>query len=200
MKYTSTSWRHDTIITSCSQKPRRKRNIRCYLYSYLFCTTTKYTCTCLEFVYFFCIQIDALYSPWRIHHVRGLTHCARQCEFSRRKLVDPLRPPPRLRSLHRLLPARCRATSSNVSATWLAFTSTPPHPTKKLSVPLPRINKYTFATWILGGWAIAILQQIHPTLGAVPLLCYHKYTRLLGEFLFIASGYISFGSVDLFSA
>jgi hypothetical protein len=55
-------------------------------------------------------------------------------------------------------------------------------------------------TRILGGCAIALLQQIHPNTGAAPLLRYHKYTWLLGEFLFFGSGYIFFGSMKLFSS
>jgi hypothetical protein len=43
------------------------------------------------------------------------------------------------------------------------------------------------------------LQQINPTLGAAPLLHYHKYTRVLGEHIFFGSGYIFFGSMELFS-
>jgi hypothetical protein len=43
------------------------------------------------------------------------------------------------------------------------------------------------------------LLSSHPTLGAAPLLRYHKYIRLLGEFIFFGSGYIFSGSVELFS-
>jgi hypothetical protein len=54
---------------------------------------------------------------------------------------------------------------------------------------------YFHHTRIPVGCAIAILQQIHPILGAVPLHHYRKYTN---GFIFFGSRYISFGSVDLF--
>jgi hypothetical protein len=69
---------------------------------------------------------------------------------------------------------------------------------KKLSVPLPSRFIYLLSPYPnTGGCAIAILQQIHPTLGAVPLYRYREYTN---GFVFFGSGYIFFGLVDSFSS
>ena len=77
------------------------------------------------------------------------------------------------------------STSSDVSSSSTPSVGRPvpmsasPHLLKKLSVPLSRVNYY--------------LLSLHPKYpGAVPLLLYRKYTRLLGEFLF-------FGLVELSS-
>jgi hypothetical protein len=59
---------------------------------------------------------------------------------------------------------------------------------------------FTFATPEYLGAAPLHIKAKLPNTGAVPLLCYHKYTRLLGGFIFFGSGYIFFGSVDLFSS
>ena len=55
-------------------------------------------------------------------------------------------------------------------------------------------------TRILEGCIITSLEKIHLTLRVVPLLRYHKYTRLLGGFIFFGFAYIFSGSVELFSS
>jgi hypothetical protein len=97
--------------------------------------------------------------------------------------------------LDRLLPTRHHATSSTTSVAQPDSAATPSHPIKKLSVPLSRINYYLLSphpnTRILGCCTITLLEQIHSTLGAVPLLRYRKYIQLLGEFLFFSLAELS---------
>jgi hypothetical protein len=112
-----------------------------------------------------------------------------------------LHPLHRLRRPHLLLLARRRVTIDSIfRTTYFHLDLAASNNKAKCSSSESQLFVYFCYTRIFGDCAITILQQIHSTLGALPLLHYHKYIRLLGEFLFFGSGYISFGSVDLLSA
>jgi hypothetical protein len=110
----------------------------------------------------------------------------------------------RLRPLHRLyplLPARRRTSTDCVRGTTCVHIGSiaPDKKSKCFSFKI-QLFIYFRHTRILGGCAITLLQQIHPNTGGCTITSYHKYTRLLGEFIFFGSGFIFFGSVDISSS
>jgi hypothetical protein len=95
--------------------------------------------------------------------------------------------------------ARLQSTMSTAWHHYMSGSAAPDNKAKCFS--FKSSLSFTFVTPKYSGAALLHLyNKIHPTFWAVSLLRYRKYTRLLGEFLFFGSGYISFCSVDLFSA
>jgi hypothetical protein len=147
----------------------------------------------LKFVGIFCSIM--LSSP--THH-HGINTLGGSCVTD---LSDRLRPLYELYRPHLLLSITCRASTYCVQGTnciHIGFAA----PDKKLSFLFtPRFHcLFTFATpKYSGATSLHYYSKFTQTLGVAPLLRYHKYIQLLGEFLFLGFGFILFGSVDLFS-
>jgi hypothetical protein len=151
-------------------------------------------------------QIRTVHSPLYTRHIRRSTSV-----FSA-QVAAPISSDTRTkrRATISTMPARrCATISTTLSQTLRAYidrpisATTPSHPIKKLRVPLPSQLLFTFATPEYSNTRVLhynIITANSSNTGDAQLLRYHKYTRLLGEFLFFGSRYIFSGSVKLFSS
>jgi hypothetical protein len=99
-----------------------------------------------------------------------------------------------MRHLHQLLPTKRHATISTSSG------QAPLQPIKKLSVPLQRVNYYSFSPQPnTRGLQHCIITANLPTSGAAQLHYYRKYTRFLGEFIFSGLANLSSSALDISS-